>query len=156
MLNPKKRTDMKKIIILTFAALLFGKAWVFAGNDRHIEIDQLPQPAREFLNNYFPDNKVSYARMERDFAEVKYEVVLVDGSSIEFRRNGEWKEVDCKYSTSMPEGLVPQFLEQAVAKRYPEAKIVKIERDMRYYNIELSNDLDMRFDLKGNLLEIDD
>lgn len=147
--------SMKKSIILTLAVMFLGVAAVYADNDRHVEVNQLPEAAREFLTKYFPDREISYARMERDIVEVKYEVVLVDGSSVEFRRNGEWKDVDCKYS-ALPEGIVPAMLSKAVASRYPNAKIVKIDRDSRDYELELDNGLDMRFDLRGNLLEIDD
>ena len=146
---------MKKSIILTLAVILLASVGAYADNDRHVAVNQLPEAARTFLAKYFPDKEISYARMERDIVEVKYEVVLTDGSSVEFRRNGEWKDVDCKYS-ALPAGIVPDMLTKAVASRYPNAKIVKIDRDSRDYELELDNGLDLRFDLKGNLLEIDD
>jgi predicted phosphodiesterase len=43
-----------------------------------------------------------------------------------------------------------------VAKNYPDAKIIKIDRDRRDYEVSLSNRLELTFDMKFNLVEIDD
>ena len=67
------------------------------------KFNQLPEAAQQFINTYFPDQKVSFAKEERDFMEVSYEVMFTNSIKIEFAGNGEWKEVKCKYST-LPEG----------------------------------------------------
>jgi hypothetical protein len=66
--------------------------------------------------------------MEKDFWEKKYEVVFVNGEKAEFLKDGSWEKVDCKYST-VPTGIVPQAIKDYVSKHYPEAKILKIERE---------------------------
>lgn len=41
-------------------------------------------------------------------------------------------------------------------KNYSSNKVVKIEKEIRDYEIKLDNGLEMTFDLKGNLIDIDD
>ena len=48
-----------------------------ADDDRAITVDQLPQKAQEFIQKYFPKNEISLAKMEKDFWEKKYEVVVI-------------------------------------------------------------------------------
>ena len=38
---------------------------------------------------------------------------------------------------------------------FPGEKITKIDRDSREYEVELSNDVDLKFDKKGQLKEVD-
>ena len=93
--------------------------------------------------------------MERDFLEARYEVIFTDGAKAEFYKDGEWKEVDCRYS-SVPAAVVPAQIAQYVSGHYPDASIVQIDRDKHDYEVKLSNGLELTFDLKFNLIDIDD
>ena len=73
----------------------------------------------------------------------------------EFYKDGEWKEVDCRYS-SVPAAVVPAQIAQYVSGHYPDASIVQIDRDKHDYEVKLSNGLELTFDLKFNLIDIDD
>ena len=91
---------MKKIMILAAAMLLLSVTSARADHDRPIQFNQLPVAAQEFVNTYFSDQKVSFAKEERDFMEVRYEVMFTNSIKIEFYKDGQWKEVNCKYSVS--------------------------------------------------------
>ena len=97
----------------------------------------------------------AFAKLERDFLETTYEVVFTNSTKLEFQKDGNWKEVDCKYST-VPTGIVPAQIAQYVTQNYPDTKIVKIDRDKRDYEVKLTNGLELTFDLKFNLIDIDD
>lgn len=99
MSNPLKPNVMKKLMIL--AAILFslGTITAKADNDRMITVNQLPQKSQTFIKQHFPNEKVAYAKYERDFLDSTYEIVFTSSAKIEFFKNGDWKEVDCKYST---------------------------------------------------------
>ena len=43
-----------------------------------------------------------------------------------------------------------------MTKNYPKNKITSIDRDRRDYEVELDNGLDLKFDLKFRLIDIDD
>ena len=51
--------------------------------------------------------------------------------------------------------IVPQQIRDYVTKNYPKNKIVAIDRDRRDYEVELDNGLDLKFDLKFRLIDID-
>lgn len=146
---------MKKLMILAVALLALGTTAVSADNDRPINVNQLPKTAQEFIATYFPKEKVSFAKVEREFMETRYEVVFTNSTKIEFLKNGEWKEVDCKFS-KVPAAIIPQQIASFVSENYPDVSIIQIDRDKRDYEIKLSNGLELTFDLKFNLIDIDD
>ncbi len=145
---------MKKFFFV-FAAMLMFAGVASADNDRIIPYEQLPAKAQKFVEQYFPSEKVSYVKEEADFMEVSYEVVFAQGSKIEFTGGGEWKEVECRYST-LNENLIPAQIKEYVTKNFPDTKFVKIERKYRGYEVKLTNRLELTFDNNYNLIDIDD
>ncbi len=146
---------MKKLMILALAVLTLGTFTAKADNDRPINVNQLPQKAQQFIKQHFPKEKVAYAKQERDFMEVTYEVVFTNSSKVEFTKDGEWKEVDCKYST-VPVAIIPVQIKNHISQNYPDTSVVKIDRDKHDYEVKLTNRLELTFDMKFNLIDIDD
>lgn len=147
---------MKKFTILLaslFAALSILPA--SADNDRVITVDELPAPARQFIDTHFKGVGVSFAKVDEEFFDKEYKVVFVDGSKVEFVKNGDWKEVDCKYG-QLPEGIVPREILDCVASRFAGRRVVCIDRDRRGYDVELDNGYDLEFDRNFRLVDIDD
>lgn len=145
---------MKKLMI-ALVCLFALQGMAKADNDKPIEVKDLPQKALIFMNKHFADIKVSYAKLEEDLWEKKYDVVMVNGQKMEFDKNGEWLEVDCKFST-VPEAIIPEDIKVYLKQQFPEQKIIKIERDKRGYEIKLSNKLEITFDKKFRAIDIDD
>lgn len=145
---------MKQMITLTlclFACFHFAKA----DTDLPVTVSELPQKAQEFIKQYFPQQEVSFAKVEKDFWEKKYEVVFVNGEKVEFDKNGNWEEVKCKFSV-VPNGIVPEKIREQLSKQFPTAKVLKIERDSKGYEIELDNKLEVKFNKSFQLTDIDD
>ena len=141
---------MKKLLILAAAVFALGTSTVSADNDRPISVSELPEKAQQFIRQHFPNEKVSFAKMERELFDTTYEVIFTSSSKVEFLKNGDWKEVDCKYST-VPAAIIPQQI-----AHYPDTSVVQIDRDKRDYEVKLTNGLELTFDLKFNLIDIDD
>ena len=137
---------MKKLLILAAAVFALGTSTVSADNDRPISVSELPEKAQQFI---------SFAKMERELFDTTYEVIFTSSSKVEFLKNGDWKEVDCKYST-VPAAIIPQQIAQYVSQYYPDTSVVQIDRDKRDYEVKLTNGLELTFDLKFNLIDIDD
>lgn len=146
---------MKKLIILTLAIFSLGIITATADNGRIIAKENLPQKSQQFIKQYFGDIKLTYAKEERDFIEKSYEVMLADGTKLEFTRSGEWKEVDCRRS-SVPTPVIPAAIMKYVKDNYPDVKVLLIERDRNDYELKLSNRLELTFDSKFNIIDIDD
>lgn len=125
-----------------------------ADNYRPINVSQLPEKAQTFLTTYFPEAKVSLARKEFDVTELSYDVIFTNGSKVEFDRKGEWTEVDC-LTQPLPAGIVPASIEKVIKEQYPDAKATKIERDRREIDVKLSNRVELTFNKKMQLIDID-
>lgn len=138
---------MKKTFL--FLVTLFTLS-LFVSCDRHIPASKLPQEAQVFLTQFFPGNNV--ISVERD--GFKYDVVLMDGTSIEFGHSGGWRDVDC-HLMPVPEGIVPMPILNYVTTNFNMYYIVKIKQERREYEVELNNDMDLKFDKNGIFMYAD-
>ena len=75
-------------------------------------------------------------------------------SSVDFNSKGQWTEVDCDGS-EVPDAIVPVQIMTYVKGTYPNSRIKEIEKDRRGYEIKLSNNLELSFDKKFNLVDIE-
>ena len=146
---------MKRILLFAFSVIVLGLSAAKADNDRVITKEKLPAAAQKFVNEHFGSLKISYVKEERDLFERNYEVVFTDGTKVEFRRNGNWKEIDCRYG-EVPAVLVPEPIRKYISENYPNEKVLRIDRDRHDYEVKLSNRLELTFDLNFNIIDIDD
>lgn len=146
---------MKKILFVFAAFLLIGVSVAKADNDKVINKNQLPAQAQQFINEHFANVKLSYAKLERDFLERSYEVLLTDGTKLEFSSKGTWLEVDCKYG-EVPAAVIPAPIKKYIKENYPGERVLKIERDRSNYELKLSNRLELTFDKDFRIIDIDD
>ncbi len=145
---------MKKMMLLLLAVATFAILPACA-DDFTIPTRKLPQAAQEFLNTYFAGSSVVRAVHDREIGDNDYTVWLTDGSKVEFDGKGNWKSVENKKS-NVPDSVVPAKIKEYVTTNYPSLGIVKIEKSLYGYEVELSNDLDLKFDSDGNFQRIDD
>ena len=92
--------------------------------------------------------------MEKVFLDTRYDVVFVNGNGVEFDKNGEWTELDCKRS-SVPTKAVPAQITKFVKESHPNATILKLERDRYTYEVKLSNFWEIKFDKQFNVIDMD-
>lgn len=145
---------MKKLFF-TIVAVIAIQMVAFAGNDSMITVSQMPKAAQKFVQKYFSEKKVSYAKVDNDWHDKEYKIIFADGSSVEFDRKGEWIDISCK-PNSIPQSIIPQEIQNYVAKNHKDLKIISIERSRQYYEIKLSNSLELKFNKKFMLVDIDD
>lgn len=146
---------MKKILVIILAVFSLGVVTAKADNDRVITKDALPAKAQQFVNAHFASVKISYIKEDRDFFDRNYELLFADGSKIEFGRNGEWVDVDCRYN-SVPQAIVPAAIQTYVKSNFPDVKIIEIERKRANHEVKLSNKLELVFDKNLKIKGIDD
>lgn len=146
---------MKRILtfIVCILAIQFSAK---ASNDIQITFTQLPATSQQLIKSHFNEQSIALVKMEKEFFDKSYEVIFTNGDKIEFDKKGIWKEIDCKY-TQLPQAVVPTQIQNFVIKNYPNSKINKIEKENRNrYEVSLTNGLELKFDSKFNLIEIDD
>lgn len=124
-------------------------------NDRIIPSAQLPAEAQTFIQKTFPGQGIAYAKIDQDFGKTTYEVHLNNGVELEFDKAGTWDKVDCNYS-AVPADLIPATIANYVKTHFAGASIVKIDKERYGYDVELSNDLELKFNKQGQLTKIDD
>ncbi len=149
---------MKKVFFAIACVFAFFASTlnVKADNERALPLNQFPQAAQQFIKQHFADRKTVISKVETDFLEKVYVVIFADGSSVEFYRDGEWKEMECKYS-QVPASAVPAFIQKYVTENYPDAKIVSVDKDKsdKEYDVKLSTRWELKFDFKGNLIDLE-
>ena len=67
---------MKKLVLLLVSVFTFQFA--MADNDKPIAFEQLPAAAQQFVKKNFPDAKVAFAKMEKEFFGTTYDVVFIN------------------------------------------------------------------------------
>ena len=145
---------MKKIVFL-FISLFAMNLVALAGNDKPIQVSEMPKAAQLFIKNHFADLSVAMAKVETDFLDKNYDVVFTNGNKVEFDKKGNWTNVDCEH-TQVPVAILPEAIRQYVAKNYPDAKVLKIElTDRKGYDVELNNGFELEFDKRMNVIDVD-
>lgn len=137
--------------ILLFTAVAINAA---AGNEKPISVSQLPAKAHQLLNRHFSNKKVAMAKVESGFFTKEYTVIFTNGEKIEFDKHGNWTEISCKRS-AVPASIIPPQISSYVKKNYPDCIIIKIERDEDEYEIDLSNRIEITFNKKFQVIDIE-
>ena len=142
-----------KFFLVAFAALVMHSAASFA-DDRVIPAEQLPAAAQTFVKKMFPKSTIAYA--EKDgYTNPTYEVYLMNGTKVEFDRKGVWEKVDTQLEP-VPAHLIPTAIVSYVKTNFAGIQIVKIDKEPYGFEIELSNNLDLKFNKAGALIAMDD
>ena len=145
---------MKTTLALAlFAILTIGFASCSAETTTN-DMSQFPTSVKNTVTKNFKSKVLSATSETNTFGESEYEVVLADGSKIKFEGE-EWEEVKVPAGQSVPETFVIAPIQTYVTKNQPGQTIVKIEKDKKGYDVELSNGIDIEFDLNGNFIKID-
>lgn len=142
---------MKKRMFLMLAFALTMCSTMMADNDRVINFDQLPAQALTLLKTHFGDKVPLIVTADRNEFTVMYE----NGEKVEFDKKGNWKDLNFKMS-EVPAELIPEAIKAHVAASFPQAKIIKLDRDRRGYEVKLDNMLELEFNKKFQLIELGD
>lgn len=125
-----------------------------ADKNKPIQVNELPAKAQTVLNTHFSGQKVTLATLESEIIDKSYNVVLQNGTKLEFDRKGNLTEVDCKQGT-VPAKLIPQPIKSYVQANYSGQNIKKMEIDKNEHEVELSNGLDITFNKRFKVIDID-
>lgn len=141
-------------LFLTLAVALI--TWPVEADDyRMIPFKELPQTARELIENYFSQSEVSYTTAKRSLFEREYKVYLADGGTISFDRNGRWSEIDCGRG-ELPEEMIPASIREELRKHFPEGRIREVERTRKGFEVKFRNGPEAEFDRRGRVIKVDD
>lgn len=146
---------MKKLIALVIVALMTVIS-VSARDKIYRDDSMLPTPAKELVKKYFGKVGINHVKVDKKtFGGADYDVVLNNGTEIDFNADGVMTEIDCG-TNAVPDALILKPIRDYVAKNFKNKKIVSMEVNRSSYDIELIDGTDLKFDRAGKFLKIDD
>lgn len=143
-----------RILMIAICCMVSCNMVANAGNDKPISVNALPAKAQTLLSLHFNGQKVMLATIESGVVSRSYDVVLQNGTKLEFDKKGNLTEIDCKQAT-VPAKLIPQAIRNYLKENYPAQEVKKIEMNKNEYEVELTNGLDLTFNKHFQLIDID-
>ena len=143
---------MKSIkAILLLVAMMVMSFSAKADHDQVITFDQMPEVAQALHKQYFASKVPLVVTVDWDDYTIRYE----SGEKVEFDKQGNWKEIDCRAS-QVPVELIPEEIKANIAATFPGAIILKIDRNRRGYEVKLNNGLEVEYSPTFQVIDIDD
>lgn len=143
-----------RILMIAICCMVSCNMVANAGNDKPISVNAPPAKAQTLLSQHFNGQKVMLATIESGVVSRSYDVVLQNGTKLEFDKKGNLTEIDCKQAT-MPDQLIPQAIKNYLMANYAGQSVKKIEMNKNEYEVELANGLDLTFNKHFQLIDID-
>ena len=143
-----------RILMIAICCMVSCNMVANAGNDKPISVNALPTKAQTLLNSHFNGQKVMLATIESGVVSRSYDVVLQNGTKLEFDKKGNLTEIDCKQGI-VPVLLIPQAIKNYLKDNYAGQSVKKIEMNKKEYEVELTNGLDLTFNKHFQLIDID-
>lgn len=143
-----------RILMIAICCMMSFNIVANAGNDKPINVNELPAKAQTLLSKHFKGQKVMLATIESGFVSRSYDVVLRNGTKLEFDKKGNLTEIDCKQGI-VPSQLIPQPIKNYLKENYRGETVRKIEWNKKEYEVELTNGIDLTFNKHFQLIDID-
>ena len=145
---------MIRVLMTAICCMMSCNMAANAGNGKPISVNALPAKAQTLLNNHFNGQKVMLATIESGVVSRSYDVVLKNGTKLEFDKRGNLTEIDCKQGI-VPDQLIPQAITNYLKENYEGQSVRKIEINRKEYEVELTNGLDLTFNKHFQLIDIE-
>lgn len=143
-----------RIVMIAICCMMSFNIVANAGNDKPINVNELPAKAQTLLSKHFKGQKVMLATIEFGVVSRSYDVVLRNGTKLEFDKKGNLTEIDCKQGI-VPSLLIPQPIKNYLKENYRGETVRKIELNKKEYEVELTNGIDLTFNKHFQLIDID-
>ena len=143
-----------RILMIAICCMMSFNIVANAGNDKPINVNELPAKAQTLLTKHFKAQKVMLATIESGVVSRSYDVVLRNGTKLEFDKKGNLTEIDCKQGI-VPSQLIPQPIKNYLKENYRGETVRKIEWNKKEYEVELTNGIDLTFNKHFQLIDID-
>lgn len=131
-------------------------AFFFLGCDKEeaVKATELPTTAQTFITTHFPNTAISSVVKEKEISHTTYDVVLQDGTSLDFTSSGECTDMD-GHTNKLPDSVIPVKILDYVHTTYPNDNIVSWEKDGAEQDVELGSNVELKFDQDSNFLRLD-
>ena len=125
-------------------------------SDKPVLPEQLPVSVKTFIQQTFPGKTITYAEKDLELTGYKYDVMLADGTHVEFDTDDMWDKIECPMTSPVPMALVPAPIATHIQTNFPGVLILKIDKESYGYEVELGNGIELKYNKQGALKEMDD
>lgn len=148
---------MKKILLKLSILCTLAFLVISCDKDEVVAASSLPVSANTFLSDNFNGVQIlSVVREKNTLTGTEYEVLLNNGVEVKFDKNGNWDEVEARDDNAgIPTSFISPKIVSYVTTNYAPALIHSIDKEKSIYEVELTNGLDLIFDLNGDFIRID-
>lgn len=126
------------------AVLLFAVAWNVEC-EKPVSPAELPPRAQAFLAEHYAGEVPALVVRSLDELRITYEATFGDGTSVKFRRNGQWRKIDGRMRP-VPRAVVPPQIRSYAEQMFPGVEVTKIDHEGGYYEVELADRVELTFD----------
>lgn len=144
---------MKNTIFAIAASVFMLATLVSCEEDTLLTEKETPQEIQTYVSTHFPENAIIETVKEEEHGTTTYDVLLEGNISLDFSEAYEVTDIDGV--SKLPDSVIPEKLLAYVAANYPDNFITDWELDGKNQQIELNNNLELLFNMAGELLRID-
>ncbi len=145
----KSKTFIKLALVLLFPLFMLNSC----EQEQIINDNDLPAEITNYIQKHFADHTILQSIKELDNLSKTYEVILSGNYTLKFNRKREIIDIEGKQK--LPDSVIPEKILTYVTTNFPENYIVGWELEGKKQQVELDNDIDLEFNLKGDFLRID-
>lgn len=114
---------------------------------------EFPSEIENFVSNHFPSNKIIQVIEDQEGLTKTYNVVLDGNITLEFNKNMEIIEIDS--NEQLPTDVIPPKISSYVSENFPNNSITDWKIDDKIQEIKFNNGLEIKFNMEGDLIKID-
>ena len=145
---------MKKHFLTIMVAILA----IFTAQAQNYK--SMPQNAKDYIAKHFNGYNISHYEKDTEILEVEHKLYITRNSAtykLKFDRSGNIKDIESlDDKTALPNSVLPVKITQHVKATFPKAKIIEWKKKRSTQVVELTNDMELIFNLKGEFMRIDD
>ena len=144
---------MKKLFLLGLFALMM---LIPGCSDKPVLPEALPVPVKTFIQQKYPGETITFAKKDLELTGWKYEVVMADGTQIEFDTDDMWDKIESPMTRPVPPELIPAPIAAHLQANFPGVVVTKIDKERNGFDIELATGIELKYNQQGALMEMDD
>lgn len=146
---------MKKLHKYLTATLIIISTTLLLGCEKEKNINEkdLPSQATLFLNTHFSGSAISSTVKDIEGNNTTFEVILANGINIDFDKNGNCISMD-GHGKRLPDSAIPSAILLYVQTYYPDNFITDWGFEPFGQKVELSNEIELGFELDGTFIKI--
>ncbi|QNF35389.1 PepSY-like domain-containing protein [Adhaeribacter swui] len=138
-----------------FSTVIASFLFFSCDKEEAVKETALPAAAKTYITTHFPNTGITSVIKDKEINKTTYDVVLQDGTSLDFTKDGDCTEVD-GHNKKIPDTVVPAKILQYVQTTYPTDYIVSWEKDGAEQDVDLGSNVELKFDKDSNFLRVDD